>query len=129
MTVRTKKVVVVTVLFLIVAVGISVISRVRHESDVRHHKSRVLSVVRIGDKISDAQQAVRDRGYQLTYGEPLDQTGTGEEWIQIVNLFYSSPTALDTLWYVTTGGSPPFARSASRLVIVSDADGIVTKIR
>jgi hypothetical protein len=113
---------------LLLIAGCSAIPVVAYALENRHldkERSRVQSLVRIGQSIDDAQRTLAQNGFRF-----LDDTPT--RFISYQHLLVitgeAKPSILDTFFYVM-GAANPLRTQSPYVVVAATLDGVVTAVR
>jgi hypothetical protein len=118
------KVVAVSVALAAGLVGIPVISYARENHLLAAERSRVHGLVRVGQRISDAETAIRRSGYRI-YGDAPTRYLEYEQLLVIIG--DTSPSTLDTLCYVI-GRPNPLSTQSPYVTISATLDGVITRV-
>lgn len=94
----------------------------------RTNKKRIMTLVKIGDNLVEAEEILRRAGFRLAYESPIKPTINEDYFQQLVVVRGGGPNLFDTVSYVTRC-SMPFSHKESPCVAINAAlDGIITKI-
>lgn len=95
---------------------------------LRSEKSKIYSLVSVGQNINDAEMTLRQAGYKLTHATAIHVTKNKDYVQQIVQIGDGLPTASDTFFYTITGGDNPLRLESDHVVIEAGNDHIITKV-
>lgn len=100
------------------------------DAEARRNRAEVHELISIGQDLNEAQSKLKAAGFQLTYDEPIDQTGTGQSVTQRVVIGETQPNAFETIGYAAGIRRMPFTRVESAYVTIrADLDGKITRIK
>ena len=105
-------------------VGLPVISYALENRQLGAERSRVQSLIRVGQTIGDAQAALTQRGYRFHSDTPTRFISYQQLLVVIGD---TTPSRLDTFFYVV-GRANPLRTQSPYVVIAASLDGVVTAI-
>ena len=119
-----SKVAVVLLVLLAGLVAIPVIGCVRENRQLRAERAREHSLVHVGQNLGEAQGTLRQRGYRFQSATPTEYLDYHQLLVIIGD---TTPSRLDTLFYVIGGGNP-LRTESSYVVMAASPDGVITAI-
>ena len=126
---RFKKFGLITlILAVLVSVGLYVPVWI-DDAEARRNRARVKELVSLGQDLDEAQRALRDAGFRLSYDEPIKPTVNQDYQQQLVIVGKTQPNAFETFAYAAGLSWRPFTHSESPYVIINASlDGRITNI-
>jgi len=100
----------------------------RDDAEARTNIKRVMSLIKVGDDLGEAEKILRNAGFKLVYASPIKPTVKEDYLHQLVVVSNRGPNFFDTLSYVTSHPMPFTHKESSWVAINASLDGVITEI-
>lgn len=102
----------------------------RHDALARENKGRVNKIIEIGQNLGEAEQILRNAGFQLMHDEAIAPTVDKDYLQQLVVVGETQPNGFESFAYAAQLSWMPFTHSESPYVIINATlDGAIIKIK